>query len=166
MEYLRRLLIFVGLLLAQVLVLNRIQLFHCATPLLYVYFTVTLPLGFPRWAALVGSFLMGLAVDVFFNTPGMAAASMTLVGLLQPYLLPLFLPRDADEQMHTSAATLGWGKFLTLATILVLVYCLVFFTLEAFTFFNWIHWLECVGGSALLTLVLIVTLELLAFGND
>ena len=161
MEAIRRFFLFAGLLLVQVLVLNRIQLFHCATPLLYVYFAVIFPLGYPRWAALLWGFVMGLAVDVFFNTPGVAAASMTLVALLQPYLLPLFLPRDAEEQMATSAATLCWGKFMTLATILVLIYCIVFFSLEAFTFFNWLHWLECVGGSALLTLVLIATLETL-----
>lgn len=41
----------------------------------------------------------------------------------------------------------------------MLVYCLVFFTLETFNFFNWLFWLECVGGSAVLTLVLIFTLE-------
>lgn len=161
MESLRRIILFIVLLLAQVLVLNRIQLFHCATPLLYVYFAVIFPLGYPRWAALLWSFFMGLAVDVFFNTPGVAAASMTLVALLQPYLLPLFLPREAEENMATSASMLGWGKFMTLATILVLIYCLAFFSLEAFSFFNWLHWLECIGGSALLTLLLIFTMETL-----
>ena len=159
MEFLRRTLVFVGLLLVQVLVLNRIQLFHCATPLLYVYFVVMLPLDTTRWAALLWSFALGLAVDVFSNTPGVAAASMTLIGMLQPSLLPLFLPRDAEEHLASAASTLGWMKFLTLATILVIVYCVVFFTLEAFTFFNWLYWLECVGGSALLTLLLIATLE-------
>jgi len=161
MESLRRIILFIVLLLAQVLVLNRIQLFHCATPLLYVYFAVIFPLGYPRWAALLWSFFMGLAVDVFFNTPGVAAGAMTLVALLQPYLLTLFLPREAEEKMATSARTLGWGKFMTLATILVLIYCLAFFSLEAFSFFNWLHWLECIGGSALLTLLLIFTMETL-----
>lgn len=161
MESLRRIILFVVLLLAQVLVLNRIQLFHCATPLLYVYFAVIFPLGYPQWAALLWSFFMGLAVDVFFNTPGVAAGAMTLVALLQPYLLTLFLPREAEEKMATSARMLGWGKFMTLATILVLIYCLAFFSLEAFSFFNWLHWLECIGGSALLTLLLIFTLETL-----
>ena len=33
-------LLMMALLLAQVLVLNRIQLFHCATPLLYIYFII------------------------------------------------------------------------------------------------------------------------------
>ena len=94
-DIIRRLVIFVALLLAQVLVLNRIQLFHCATPLLYIYFIIIFPRRYPRWAILLWSFAMGLAVDMFNNTPGVAAASTTLIGFLQPWLIELFLPREA-----------------------------------------------------------------------
>ncbi|MBR6319156.1 MAG: rod shape-determining protein MreD [Prevotella sp.] len=158
-EILRRLLVFLAFCLAQVLVLNHVQLFHCATPLLYVYFAIIFPRNYPRWASLLWSFALGLCIDMFANMPGVAAGSMTLVAFLQPYLLELFLPRDAEENIKCSAAALGFSNFATLTTILVLVYCLVFFTLETFNFFNWLFWLECVGGSAMLTLVLIFTLE-------
>lgn len=158
-DFLRRLVVFIVLLLAQVLVFNRIQLFHCATPLLYVYFSIIFPLGYPRWAAMLWSFAMGLAIDMFSNTPGLAAASMTLIGLLQPYLLALFAPHEPDDNVKASVSALGLGKFATLAGVLVLVYCLVFFTLEAFSFSDWLYWLQCMGGSALLTILLILALE-------
>ena len=158
-DTLRRLLVFGLLCLAQMLVLNRVQLFHCAMPLLYVYFAVVFPHAYPRWAVVLWSFAMGLAVDTFSDTPGMASASMALVGLLQPYLLELFLPRDAEENIKSSAKTLGWWRFASLTGILVLVHCVVFFSLEQFGFFNILFWLQCVGGSALLTFVLIMTLE-------
>ena len=147
------------LVLAQGLVLNRIQLFHCATPLLYAYFAIIFPRNYPKWGILLWCFFLGLCIDMFSNTPGLAAASTTLVGALQPYLLELFLPREAEEHIKPAAATLGFSKFAALATILVLVFCLTFFTLEAFSFYNWQQWLKCVGGSALLTLILIFTLE-------
>lgn len=159
LDTLQRLFFFALFVLAQGLVLNRIQLFHCATPLLYVYFAIIFPRNYPQWAMLLWCFMLGLCIDMFANTPGLAAASVTFIALLQPYLLQLFLPRDADEHMPTSAATLGFGKFATLATILVLLFCLVFFALEAFNFYDWQQWLLSVGGSALLTLVLIFTLE-------
>jgi rod shape-determining protein MreD len=158
-DILRRLLVFVLLALVQALVLNRIQLFHCATPLLYAYFAIIFPRGYARGATLLWCFCLGVCVDMLSNTPGLAAASMTLIGLLQPYLLELFLPRDAEEHQKASAASLGYGKFVVLAAILVLVYCLTFFSLEAFNFSDWLYWLECVGGSSLLTLILILTLE-------
>ena len=158
-DFLRRLTVMVVLCLAQALVLNRIQLFHCATPLLYAYFAIIFPRSYPKWAILLWCFSMGVIVDAFSNTPGVAAASMTLIGALQPYLLELFLPRDVDSHVKVSSHMLGIGNFMSLATILVAIYCVMFFTLNLFSFFNWIYWIECVVGSALLTLALIFTLE-------
>ena len=158
-DIIRRLIIFVALLLAQVLVLNRIQLFHCATPLLYIYFVIIFPRRYPRWAILLWSFALGLCVDMFNNTPGVAAASTTIIGFLQPYLIELFLPREAEDDIKSSAQTLGVGHFISLSAILVIVFCLVFFAIELFSFASWTYWLQCAGGSALLTFILIMTLE-------
>jgi rod shape-determining protein MreD len=158
-DALRRLSVFIILCLAQALVLNRIHLFGCATPLLYVYFAIIFPRNYPKWAILVWCFSMGVIVDAFSNTPGVASASLTLVGILQPYLLELFLPRDVDFNVKSSVATLGFGNFASLAVFLVFIYCLVFFLLEQYSFFNWLYWLECVVGSVLLTLVLIFPIE-------
>lgn len=159
LDTLQRLLIFLLLVLAQVLVLGHIELFHCATPLLYVYFAIMFPRGYPKWAALLWSFALGLTVDVFNNTPGVSAAAMTLVGCLQPYLLELFLPREAEPDIRSSAAALGFGNFFMLAFLLTLLFCLTFFMLQAFRLFEWQQLLTHVGGSTLLTLILIITLE-------
>ena len=141
------------------MVLNQIHLYGCATPLLYVYFVIMFPRSYPKWGILLWSFALGICIDMFSNTPGMASASLTLVGALQPYLLELFLPRDAEENIKSSVATLGWAKFASLTVIIVFVYCLVFFSIEALNFFNWQLWLECIGGSTALTIVLILTFD-------
>ena len=159
LDTLRRMFVLVLLCLAQALVFNRIQLFHCATPLVYVYFVIIFPRSYPRWALLLWGFFTGLAIDMFSNTPGLAASAMTLTALLQPMLLELFLPRDAEEKIRSSAVTLGWGNFVALTTFLVVIYCIVFFTIETFSFTNWLYWLECIGGSALLTILIIMTIE-------
>ena len=158
-DTLRRALHFVALCLAQALVFNHVHLFGYATVLLYVYFVVIFPRSYPRWAILLWSFALGLCVDMFTNTPGMAAASLTLVGFLQPYLLELFLPRDAAENIKSSVSALGFSKFLMLASILVFVHCLVFFTIESFGFFNWQEWALTIGSTTVLTLVLLITIE-------
>ncbi len=152
-EQVRRLGIFVLLLLVQVTVCNNIHLFSCATPLVYVLFVLRLRRGIPRWAVLLWCFALGLGVDIFANMPGVAAASLTAVGLIQPYLLELFLSRDSAEDLQPSVKTLGTAYFWY-AFFLVFVFCLLFFSLEMFSFFNWQHWLFCVLGSTLLTYVL------------
>ena len=158
-DTLKRAIIFVVLCLAQAVVFNHIHLFGCATALLYVYFVVMFPRNYPRWAILLWSFFLGLSIDVFSNTPGMNAASLTLVGFVQPYLLTLFIPREAPDNMKSAASTLGYTKFLTFAAMLVLLHCLVFFTIEWFSFFNWMQWAMNIAGTALLTLVLLMALE-------
>ena len=159
MEHIERLVMFVVLFLVQVLVLNHIFLFQVATPLLYVVFAIAFRRGTPKWEILLWNFGLGLLIDIFSNTPGLAAGCLTLIGFIQPYLLEPLVPRDSAENLKVSAATLGTSKFAILCVILVTFYCLLFFALEAFTFFDWQSWLLRAGGSALITLVLIIAVE-------
>ena len=158
-DSLNRLLYFVLLCLTQVLVLNRIHLFGYATPLLYVYFVLLFPRNYPKWALLLWCFALGLVNDTFSNTPGVACASLTLLGAIQPYFLELFVPRDAIEDFTPSLPSLNYSKFILYALTLVFIYCLVFFALEAFNFFNWDQWLICSAASTLLTVIFILALE-------
>ena len=159
METVNRIMMFVVLLLAQVLILNHIHLFQVATPLLYVYFVLTFSMDTPKWVVLTSSFALGLLVDIFANTTGMAAGCMTLIAMLQPYLLQFLSPRDAGDNMQASAAAMGFVKYAFLCTVLVLLYCFLFFALEAFSFFDWQMWCLRAFSSALLTLVMILAIE-------
>ena len=158
-ELLNRLIMFVALWLAQVLILNRIHLFDVATPLLYVFFVITFRRSSPKWQILLWCFALGLLIDVFSNTPGLASGSLTLIAVIQPYLLELFVPRDSAENLEVSISTLGIGKFMIFSAVLLVVYCLAFFALEAFSFFNWQYWLACAGASSLLTFALMMAIE-------
>lgn len=159
MSFVSQILLCLVLLIVQALVLNNIHLFGFATPLLYVYTVICMRRNFPRWAALVISFLLGLGIDIFSNTPGVAACSLTLLAFVQPLLLSLFLPRDSADDFLPTIYSLGVAKYINYAFIATLLYCVVFYTLEMFNFFNWILWLECVGGSTLITLLILVVVD-------
>ena len=159
-DLLRRSCLFILLCLAQMLVFNRIQLFGCAIPLLYSYYVITFRRNTPQWVALPASFLMGLLIDMSANTPGIACTSLTLLAFVQPYILNLFMTSDDDENMFVSAKTMEWNKFLTYSFFMVAIYCIVFFTVEAFNFSNWQYWLLNIVGSIPLTWILIATLEI------
>ena len=159
-DFLKRVVLFVAFVLAQALVLGRIHLFHCATPLLYVYFITLFPRNSPKWGVLTWAFVMGLTIDIFTNTPGLAAASLTAVAAIQPYFYALFIPRDAAETLEPSLINLGPTKYSYYVVTLVTIYCLLFFTLEMFNFDNLLEWTMSVGGSILVTLALIFTFEI------
>lgn len=158
-DLLKRVGLFLVYVLVQAMVLGRIHLFGFATPLLYVYFVVKFPRNYPKWGILLWCFTLGLSIDTFSNTPGVAAGALTLLGAIQPYLFELFVPRDSVDDMVPAIRTIGVGKFVYYAVIMVVIYCLIFFSLETFSYFNVVEWLKCVGGSALFTLALILTFE-------
>ena len=150
---------FVVFVLVQAIVLGRIHLFHCATPLFYVYFVTQFPRNYPKWGILLWSFMLGLMIDTFSNTPGLASASLTLIAAIQPYFFELFVPRDSVDDLKPALSTLGPLKYSYYIIMLVLLYCLVFYSLELFNFFNLQEWALCVVGSAAITLLLIYTFE-------
>ena len=150
---------FVVMLVVQALLLNNIHLFGCSTPLLYVYVILMARRDLPRWGLLLFGFLLGLGVDMFSNTPGVGACSMTLLAFVQPMLMKLFLPRDSADDFQPGIPSLGLMKFVYFSFISIFLYSLVFFTLEMFNFFNWTLWALSVGGSTLLTLLLVIVID-------
>lgn len=158
-DFLRRIALIIVLCLAQVLILNRIHLLGCATPLLYVYIVGTFPCNHPRWSMLLWCFITGLVVDIFSNTPGVAACSMTLAAMIRPLILTPFIPRDSDEAMVPGIRTMGVGAFLNYTILTTVIYSLVFFALEIFSVAGWLQWLKCFGGSTVLTVVFILAVE-------
>lgn len=158
-DLLKGILLSLVLCMAQALVFNHIHLLGVATPLICVYFVISFRRGMPRWALLVWAFLMGLLIDMFENTPGVTSASLTLVALLQPMLLELFVSRDALDNLRPGIGAFGFAKFCYFTALLLSVYVVVFFSLEMFTFFNWLYWLECIGGSWLITFIFILVFE-------
>lgn len=158
-DFLSKLGLAVLLCLVQVMVLNHIHLGGYAVPLMTVYISTVFPKSYPKWAILLWCFVLGLAVDIFSNTAGVSAASLTLVGALQPYILSLFVTKEEEVAIVPSLSTLGAMKYCAYAFILILLFCMCFFTLETFSFFNWRQWLISIGASAALTFLLTITIE-------
>lgn len=84
---------------------------------------------------------------------------MTLVAAVQPYIMQLLIQRDDEDDVLPSIATFGLGKYTLFALILTFIYCLTFFTLESFSFFNWLHWLLSILTSTALTLLLVLVCD-------
>lgn len=104
-------------------------------------------------------FLLGLGVDMFTNTPGMAAGAMCLLGLVTPWLLKMFAPNDGNDVFEPSRKVMEWSSFVKYTLFSVLVYCLAFFMLEAFSFFDWQILLINILGSTLLTTLFVIAME-------
>lgn len=154
-----RLLQFLLLASLQVLIFNPIHLFGVATPLVYVAFMLYFPLNASRTGTILWAFCMGLLMDIFTNQPGVAAASMTFLGLVQPVLLQLMAPKETIENMVPNYQTMGRWNHVRYVLLLCLLYCITFFSIESFSYFDSRHLLLTMGSSTLFTFLVILLLE-------
>ena len=154
---------FVGLVLLQVLVLNKITMGGMATPLPYIYLLVTWNRDGARWAILLVGFILGLVVDTFTNLPGINAAACVLLAMMQPIYLNLFIPRDQQDErsLLPSVSTLRWEGFLKFALFCVLTHHFTLLVLEFFSVADIWGLLLRVLGCTLLTMFVILVFELL-----
>lgn len=142
------------------MVFNHIHLWGYATPLCYVYALLILPASTPRWLYITAGFALGLLGDLFTNTPGLGAASLCTVGLLTPLLFNAFGPKDRDDDvLFPSARTMEWTGFANYTLAASLLYCSLFFAIEAFSFVYWKALLLRIVSSTLLTLIVILVME-------
>lgn len=150
---------FIGLVLVQALLLNNICLFGLATPFVYIYFLLVLDRDADRNALMATAFLLGLAIDVFSNTPGVNAGASVLIAFMRPGLLRLFSPRDEYENFEPGIYTLGIWAFVRYATIVALLHHTALFFLDTFSLANIGYLLLRILCSTLLTVMLVMSIE-------
>jgi rod shape-determining protein MreD len=143
----------------QVLVLNHVHLMGYAMPFLYVYLILTLNVNVSRNILLLWGFFLGLAVDIFSNTPGMNAAATTFLAFMRPSLLTLFTPRDCAEDMEPGIKSMGFWLFFRYVLVGVALHHTVLLTIESFSFFDLGFLSLEILSSTLLTTFCVMAIE-------
>jgi len=151
--------LFILLVFLQIWLFNNIFLFGVATPFVYLYFTLKLPIKMNRNIVLILSALIGLTIDLLGSTLGLNMFVMVIVGFLRFYLLKLFAPRDVYEDYIPSFATFGNFMFVRYVGILTLIHVTILHLMEAFTLFDPVNLLLRILGSFILTVLLICAFE-------
>ena len=155
----RGLLYFVVLVLIQVLILNNIHFLRIATPFLYLYFIVKMPVGSPRDLVVLFSYLIGLVIDAFSNTPGMHTAACTLTGFIREPLIRFYMGKDLPDGIYPSYKTFGYGGFFRYVLSLVVIHHVTLFLIESLTLFDPLFLALRIGASVITTTLLICTIE-------
>lgn len=127
---------FVGLVLIQVLVLNQMHISGYATPFLYIYFILKINSKVGRNELMLWSFMLGLIVDIFGNTPGMNAAAATCLAFSRSSILRLSTLRSEDEAFYPGIKSLGVSSFSRYALLASVLFCTVLLLIDTFSFFH------------------------------
>jgi hypothetical protein len=156
------LIIFLGV--VQILFLKNLALFGVAFVFIYLLGILVLPISIKTTPLLLIAFILGLSVDVFYETIGMHAAAATILAFVRPLWLRVTSPTggyvDTEEP---SLNEMGLVWFLTYAIPLIFVYSLVFFTADQWGTSGFLGVLNKSLFSSILTCLLVILVQLLFF---
>lgn len=157
---------FALLVLIQALIIKNLELGRFINPFIYVLFIIMLPFETPKWLLLVSAFLLGISVDMFYNTAGMHAAATVWMAYVRPGLLNVLAPREGYENSTQPAIQyFGVPWFLSYAGGLILLHHSVLFYIEIFRFSEFFSTLGRVIVSSAFSLLLIVISQYLFHRN-
>lgn len=130
---------FVILLILQVLIFKRVSLawegFNYVSVFIIPIFIILLPHRTSHALSVLLGFVFGLAVDVFYNSPGVHASAMVLIAFVRPFILKIYEPRGGYAQnLSPTKSQLGINVFVFYAATMLIIYLLTYFSVLAFSF--------------------------------
>jgi rod shape-determining protein MreD len=157
--FMRRFGTFVFVALMQILFLNRISLFGYVTPLFYIWLIVRFDSYMKRTSMLLWAFSLGLVMDMFSGTPGLNAASATLLAMVQPGIVKMFVQTERYEQLFPSSATMGGRPFAGYLLLMTVLHHTTYFLLRSIPLGDWSVLVLKVIFSTLLTFIFMIVAE-------
>ncbi len=130
---------FLIVVLLQIIIFKRIDLtfgsFDFIHFLIYPIFIIILPLKTPRALVISLGFILGITVDMFYDSPGIHASACVFIGFIRPYVLKALEPYEGYKIDHSpSLKNMGFVWFLPYCSIMMGIFMLFYFSVEAFSF--------------------------------
>jgi hypothetical protein len=150
-------------LILQVVLLKNLVLFNTSFCFLYVAFILLLPVEMGNLLLMLIAFLLGISVDIFYNSLGLHTMALVLLAYLRNHWLATITPQGGyDIGTPPTLAANGLQWFLVYTLPLVFVHHLVLFFVEAsgFTLF-WYTMLKAIS-SLLFTMAVMLLLQYLS----
>ena len=161
-DYIKYSLLFVICVLTQALIFNYVILFKVAIPIVFIYFIIRLPIQTKLSWVFTLSFLLGLFVDIFSDTPGVNALSCTLIAALRrPIYFAYMAKDDITVRLVPSVSAMGVVAFAKYLITFVIIYCFLAFTIEYFSFANVKSIVVLTISSTLLTSIILFSADCL-----
>ena len=157
-DYAKTILWSIGLVLAQVVLFNHLQLAYVINVFPYIFVVLAFPNRMSLIARTIVGFLLGFAIDLLCGISGIHAVATTLMAYLQPVILQLIaLPEHTDRGMPS--LNVMHGKFVTYAAIIIVLHNLLLFGLETFDITLWYWVLLKTLVSSVITLLIVLLFD-------
>ncbi|MGB5321558.1 rod shape-determining protein MreD [Lutimonas sp.] len=127
-------LLFIGLILLQIIVLNNINFLGYINPYFYIFFIFLYPIKKDDASVLILSFFLGLCIDIFSDSGGINAAATLFIAFIRiPILQSVIGKREIDYGTMT-LFKLPFPKMFLYVVILTVIHHFIVFGME---YFKW-----------------------------
>lgn len=115
-------------------------------------------------AIAVSGFVLGIFMDMFYDTQGMHAAACVFMAYCRPWVRGIFAPHGGyDLDSYPTVLYMGWGWFLSYGFVLILLHHLLLFYIEAAQFDKFFSTLLRVLLSTISSLLFVVVGQFLFY---
>lgn len=149
---------FVFLVLAQVLIFNRLNFMGFINPMIYVLFFYWYPIRTNRPLFLFLGFLLGFFIDLFSDTMALHAMAGLTLAFVRPVVMRFCFGANYEFQGFTFKNTTRIQR-ITFLLLLILLQHIVFFTFEILSFSHILLILKKILFTGIVTLFLSVLLS-------
>jgi hypothetical protein len=120
-----------------------------------------------RTPLLIISFVTGLIADFFFITPGLHAASCSLIGYLRPFIINLILPKEQTDwgSEEPNRKTMGSFTYIFYLTMMTLSHHAYLILLEWLQFGDFLFFLGKLLATSIVSILLISLADLFVSRN-
>ena len=159
----RNIIRFIFFILVQVFILNTLHLHQFIIPYIYFLFILWLPFSISRYTLLIIGFITGLTLDYFSMQIGVHAAACTLIAYARPFIINILTVKETSEISYREPSPLSmrWMPYLIYVFILTLLHHTYMTFLQWLQFGNFIDFLIKVFTTTVISMILIITVELL-----
>jgi hypothetical protein len=121
-----------------------------------------------RMSLMFVSFVFGLTLDYFTQTPGLHAAACVLIAYMRGFVVNILIPQEGAEQNYKSPSpvSMGWAPYAIYVLVLTLVHHIYLVFLEWLQFGSFLFFLGKVLATTGISLMLVLITELLFFRKE
>lgn len=149
----------------QLLVFRNIVIQDYAFSFMYIATILLLPFEIATTWVILISFLVGLIVDIFYDTAGVHASACVLIGFLRGNIVKFLFPnKGLESDIVFSITSMGVERFVRYIFIMTLIHHTFLFFVEAGTFQFLVVTVLKIISSVLVSTISIVLLHVLFRG--
>ena len=103
--------------------------------IIYPLFILLLPIKTPKSLVIILGFVLGIGVDLFYNSPGIHASALVFTAYIRGLILRFLVPYEGyNVEDSPTLLTMGFTWYISYISIAFIIHIFFYFSVEAFSF--------------------------------